>query len=478
MIKFIKILFLFSLALFASQADAQVNTTLSKKDTSDVRFLNSRKFYIYKVDKGETLFSISQKFNIPQEEILQFNKDIEGQGLKYKSKIWIPAYSWLNKEAPKSVPAEEEVNKHFEKNTYHITVLSHLNLPSLYIPDTLSDDSVAINEPIAKEMEANLQFTEGIMHAAEVMNKSGFKAVVRIIDTEDDTIKTLRQINKEPMPDLIITNATGPLLRWCGKFADDKNITLISAGINTAEQIRNYENVISMLPSSLTQCREMGQFMAENFPTANGIFIRTTQAKENERTTMFKLGWKALKAEKEIQIDYSKTGVKGIIDSLSKSKTNVIFIPTSNEDMVTTILSELKVNLADYKIIVVGLPTWQYFETLDQNLLAQCNTYIFSSGFIQDNSKEVEEFRKFFRESYNDEPGETAYQGYDAMSFSARELMHGGKKIKLSKSTALLSGLFTNYDFSAGMKENTLIHVFKSGDENVDLKSAKSKEEK
>ena len=47
--------------------------TLTKKDTADIRFLNSRKFYIYKVDKGETLFSISQKFKIPQEEILEFN---------------------------------------------------------------------------------------------------------------------------------------------------------------------------------------------------------------------------------------------------------------------------------------------------------------------------------------------------------------------------------------------------------------------
>ena len=73
--------------------------TLSKEDTSNVKFLNSRKFFIYKVEKGETLFNISQKFKIPQEEIVQFNHEIEKNGLKAKMKIWVPAYSWLKKES-------------------------------------------------------------------------------------------------------------------------------------------------------------------------------------------------------------------------------------------------------------------------------------------------------------------------------------------------------------------------------------------
>lgn len=87
--------------------------TLTKKDTADIRFLNSRKFYIYKVEKGgAALFSISQKFNIPQEEIIQFNKDINQQGLKAKTKLWVPAYSWLKKDAKAETETEEveEIN--------------------------------------------------------------------------------------------------------------------------------------------------------------------------------------------------------------------------------------------------------------------------------------------------------------------------------------------------------------------------------
>src|SRR5687767_10438597 len=83
--------------------------TITSKDTTEVRFLNSRKFYIYKVSKGETLYSISQKFKIPQQEILEFNKDVAKDGLKNKMKIWIPAYSWLKNEKDSVVSEEIEV---------------------------------------------------------------------------------------------------------------------------------------------------------------------------------------------------------------------------------------------------------------------------------------------------------------------------------------------------------------------------------
>ena len=58
----------FVFLLFCIQAvsaqNAKVN--LSAKDTAEVRFLNNRKFYLYQVGKGESLFSISQKFGIPR----------------------------------------------------------------------------------------------------------------------------------------------------------------------------------------------------------------------------------------------------------------------------------------------------------------------------------------------------------------------------------------------------------------------------
>lgn len=442
--------------------------TLSKKDTAEVRFLNSRKFYIYKVEKGETLFSISQKFNIPQEEILEFNKDVNQQGLKAKSKLWIPAYSWLNKDK-KSESAQEELDdKDAGKKVYKIAIVSTLNLPKLYVPDSTVLDSTYVEEAIEREILNSLSFTEGAIHSAELLKDEGLKSQIVIIDSEQDTVKLNLKL-KNNSPDVIITNENNSILKCLTHYCDSKNVRLISCGINTAESIKESKRAVALFPSSLSQCEEMGYFNAMYFPGAVAITIKTTQSKENERTSAFKAGWKNGDGGKILYLDYSKGGAKAIADSLSKSKTNIIFISSSNEDMVSSILGELKDHIVDSKIVVAGLPTWQYFETIDQNLMDKCNVYIFSSGYISYGSNPVEKFRKFYRENYNGEPSEPAFQGYDAMLFAGKNLLKYGKKFISSDKSIEVKGIFSEYELEPLSNENRVIHVFQpTKDDQID----------
>ncbi len=452
-----KFIFLLLSLAFSQLTFGQSN--LSKKDTADIRFINSRKFYYYKVEKGETLFSLSQKFNIPQEEIIEFNKDISGQGLKAKSKLWIPAYSWLKKGGKLGKSEEEGDEITPEKNAYKIAIVSLLNLPKMYFTDSTSLDSSYIEEAIEKDIVNNLSFMEGAVRSVELLQKDGLKAHVIIIDSEQDSIKLIAKL-KLFNPDIIITNESGSVLKFLTHFSDLKNIRLLSCGINTTELIKESKNSVSLFPSSLSQCEEMGYFNAKYFQGAIAFTIRTTQLKENERSAAFRTGWKKGGGGKDVLLDYSKGGTKAIVDSLSKNKNNVIFISSSNEDMVTSILGELKEHTVDNTITVAGLPTWQYFETIDQNIMELCNVYIFSSGFINYGSSPVENFRKHFRENYNGEPSEAAFQGYDAMLYTGKNLLKYGKKFISSGKSIPVTGIFSEYEINQEDKENETIHVF------------------
>jgi LysM repeat protein len=464
-----KIKFILFLLIILSGQSVFSQSNLTKKDTADIRFLNSRKFYIYKVDKGETLFSISQKFNIPQEEILQFNKDISKDGLKTKSKIWIPAYSWLKKDDKQEAVAEEETDKHPEKNSYRIAIVSTFNLTKLYVPDTNSLDSSVIEDQIEKDIALNLTFTEGAMRSAELLKKDGFKGHLEIIDSENDTAKLATRL-KLANPDVIITNESNNLLKFLTRYADSKNIRLISGGINTTDFLKNSKNGFSIFPSSLTQCEQMGYFAAKYFPNANVITIKSTQTKENERSLAFRTGWKNGAGGKSIIIDYSKGGMKALTDSLSSTKKNLIFLSSSNEDMISTILSGVRDLVTEKNISVLGLPTWQYFETIDQKLLDLCNVHIFSSGFINYGSYSVENFRKHFRDAYNGEPNESAFQGYDAMLFTGKNLLKYGKKFISSEKFIAVDGIYSEYEMDAEAKESKTIHVFQpTKDDGIDL---------
>jgi LysM repeat protein len=378
---------------------------LTKEDTSNVRFLNSRKFYIYKVEKGETLYSISQKFKIPQEEIKQFNKEIESEGLKAKMKLWIPAYSWQKNESAKVVQ-EPELKK--AVSVLNIAVISFLNLPKTYT--AIDTSSTYIEEPLNREIKENLEFIEGAMLSAEEFKNQKVKIHLHLVDSENDSIKVLRKLKKIESLDAIITNEFGGVLKNISAYSKINKVILISCAINTYEVIKNNEYAYSLFPSSGKQCEQMGKFSGMYFNNSVLLTVKSGSIKENERTSFFRSGWTNSGGDRKIEIDYSKGSNDVLADSLLKNKTNVIFLSSSNEDYVSSILNNLNTKILDHNVRVVGLPTWQYFETIDFKLIENCNVYLFSSGFIDFSNAAVTEFRKKFRDKYSTEPLESAYQ--------------------------------------------------------------------
>lgn len=467
--RFVKNLIPLFILFFLFQSYSVHAQTLTKKDTSNVHFLNSRKFFIYKVEKGETLFSISQKFKIPQEEIVQFNHEIN-KGLKAKMKLWIPAYSWLKKdsvEMSKTVAVEKK-----KESFYSIIVVTSINLPKIY---TASDSSESyVDEPINDETKQNLEFIEGVIRSAELLKGNGLKISLDIIDSENDSIKLLRKLGKRKDCQLIITNENSILLSAMSIFSEKNNIQLYSCAMNSSEIIKENNLAVSLLPSSYKQCEVMGKFSAEYFMNTSLILLKSASIKEIERAESFKSGWLSTKSTPVKKIDYSKLGGIAFADSLVKGKNNILFISSSNEDMVSSILNSLKVKIPEYQVTVIGLPTWQHFETIEQSHLELCNVHIFNSGFIDYSDENVFLFRKYFREKYYTEPTESAYLGYDAMLVAGKSLLKDTIKSITEEKNSEIKGIYSNYSFekinSGSAHENGNIHVFElAGDITKDL---------
>lgn len=449
--------------LFVLMTSADSFGQLTSRDTTTVQFINSRKFYIYKVNKGETLYSISQKFKIPQEEILQFNKDVERDGLKNKMKLWIPAYSWLNKDTVAAVKSKPQ-----ESKSYKIAIVTSLNLPKVYT----GEDTSLTKEILSREVRENMEFVEGIFSSAE-FHKSKFSVHIYVIDSESDSLKMILKLKKQKDCNLIITNETGNLLKTLSAFSESYNMKLFSCGTNTYDIIRNNGNAFALMPSSSAQCEQAGVFAARYFNESNVIAMRTATWKENERTEAFSSGWRRISDKKIKRPDYSKGGATSVTDSLYKAGLNTVFIPTSNEEIVSSVLNAIKEKTTDYKLNVIGLPTWQFFETVDQRLLEVCNVHLFSSGMIDYTNETVTSFRKYFREKYYTEPSDISYQGYDAFSIVDALLNLSGAEL-LPDESHTIKGIYSDYQFmrsdSKTCYENRIIHVFQPSKEGyIDL---------
>ncbi len=463
------LLFIIQFSLFNYSSLAQ-DYTLSSKDTTEVRFLNQRKFFIYKVDKGETVYSISKKFKIPQQEINEFNTELK-DGLKPKMKLWIPAYSHLKKEEPK--PEVKENESLAANETYRVALLLSLHVAENFTKDSSLLDSSYVNESLQVSTVANLEFYEGILKAIDSLESLKLRVNLTLYDTEDDSSKTVELLRKAELQNtgLIISNGNAVVTKLINAFSIKNKIRFASCTLNSGDLISDNGSAISVIPSSLVQCREAGKIAAEKFRDYNCIVLKTAPGKENERSAAFKLGWLKESNAKAKEINFVKTikdsmsvFVKTVKDSMSSKLNNLIFVPSSNEDFVSSLIASLKDYSEEYRITMIGLPTWQYFETIDPLLFELFDAHIFTASFINYNAPDAVRFRKYFFKTYNTEPAENAFLGFDLMMMMGTEFPGHGKKIEDDIAGQSLKGLYTNYRFErteSSFIENSFISMCK-----------------
>jgi hypothetical protein len=201
----------------------------------------------------------------------------------------------------------------------------------------------------------------------------------------------------------------------------------------------------------------MGAWAAGHFKSACAVFVKTSNPKETERMNAMKEGWLSVSSAGPVRIaDYSKGFGKAVVDSLRTSRKNVVFVSSSNEDMITGLLLAMKERKSTTEFSVVGLPTWYAFETLDPGLMQACDVFYFNSGSIEFRPDHAVEFRQLFRDTYNTEPGETAYIGYDAagMILELRK-KYGADVFRKELPSGPYEGIYSEYRFRRPEKDGS-----------------------
>ena len=172
----------------------------------------------HEVKRKETLFSISQKYDVSVNDILEFNNKLRDSRLRRRSTILIPVFN--------SVKETITVNKDSIETFYNISKLdsvyskkrrknNQLNV-SVLLPfrsATVNYDS--IKEVVSLFEDRNLytialDFYSGILYAVEDLKKLNISVKLNVFDTENSVNKILEISNNTKIinSDLVI----GPLI--------------------------------------------------------------------------------------------------------------------------------------------------------------------------------------------------------------------------------------------------------------------------
>ena len=172
----------------------------------------------HKVDRKETLFSISQKYNINVNDILELNPKLKNSRLRRRSTILIPVFN--------SIQDVIKIEKDSIEISYNISKLdsiyskkrkknNQLNL-SVLLPfrsATINYDSINEVESLFEDRNLYtiaLDFYSGILYAVEDLKKLDILVELNVFDTENSVSKILEISNNSKIlnSDLII----GPLI--------------------------------------------------------------------------------------------------------------------------------------------------------------------------------------------------------------------------------------------------------------------------
>ena len=187
----------------------------------------------HEVKRKETLFSISQKYDVSVNDILEFNPKLRDSRLRRRSTILIPVFN--------SVKEAVTVNKDSIETSYNISKLDSIYFKKrrknnqLNVSVLLPFRSATVNYDSIKEVESlfedrnlytiALDFYSGILYAVEDLKKLNISVKLNVFDTENSVNKTLEISNNTQIinSDLVI----GPLIP--GNFETLSNLEFLES---------------------------------------------------------------------------------------------------------------------------------------------------------------------------------------------------------------------------------------------------------
>jgi LysM repeat protein len=424
---------------------------LSDNKNKTISLDNSGKFILHTVEKKQTLYFISKKYNLNPEDIQKSNPEIS-LGLKEGMVIKIPQKEIKTVEPP-IVPILKEPKVEKKGNEKPLSGI-HVNL---FLPFYLNQNDSLINKESLVETDElfsksipGIEFLSGFQIACDSIIKLGTKVNINIYDTPADSSAAASFFaNKQ------FKNAS----LWVGPFhshasssaakaVKNSNTLLILPYSSPNKVLLGNENVLKITPSLPTGMENLSLQLIDKNKNTQFILVHNALNKEMQIVDLIKKTFKAQNNDSIKEIIYKTVGLKGLTGALSKSKNNMIIVASSDQAFVTDLFNKLKVlDTKEYKISVTGMDSWINYDNLDINMIQKLNLQIPANSYINYTDTVTNIFIKSYREKYNTEPGKYSFSGYDAAMYFIPLLIKYGNgaidKIESTKKTCLS----TAFDF-------------------------------
>ncbi|GAB6008301.1 LysM peptidoglycan-binding domain-containing protein [Dysgonomonas reticulitermitis] len=368
----------------------------------------------YSVQKGETLYSISKKYNVSVESLLAANPSIkdtglrEGMALNIPGKASSPAYD--NRR-----PVEPEITT--ESASKGETVRIGIFFSFTDAGSSIQKDKLA-------------EYYEGFLLALRDLKAKGLNAEIYTFDAgpEKNTkrLESLLGTNEVKSLNLMIGGVSKQQIETMSKFSKKTGIKYVIP-FGSTSSIESDPDLFQMTTSHSNLYPEIVSAFVKKFGDYNVVFISETGS--NDKADFVAELKKGLSKS---NIQYKTiTGSENLLENMNanlRSGRNILVPASSSETTLRKVLATIEL-LGSSSVSLFGYPEWQAY-TQHAEALHKSDSYIYSIFFLDEQQKEVQDVANQYKSWYgknmiNSFP-KWGYLGYDSGLFFLTALKQYG----------------------------------------------------
>ena len=385
-----------NIAVNGLQIDDVILVPKSSVEVADAEYV------IHQVEKGQTIYSLTNQYGISQEQLLAANPELS-DGVQEGMSLRIPNSARISKGL-----FEDRIDRDRQIKL------------AMLLPFRTRRDSLDFQKDRLLSVTSDFYF--GALLAIDSLKAQGMSVHLKVYDTENSTEVTERISKGAEFQDF--DALIGPMFLENVEVVsrNTKNgQALIVSPISTKDHsaIGN-RNLVQDRASMDQHIGEMLEFARENYQNQNLVIIRNASKKSDELYERIHAEIQALNPDKKVKVLKPKDGYikpevfKVFRDTLERDIVNWFFITDDEPAFLGDVFNNLGVFPAQDSLVVFGFEKSRNYNKIDNNFLNRVHFHYPSNSYLDLESTAYKSFEKMYRRKYFGLPSEYSVEGFDA----------------------------------------------------------------
>ena len=410
---------------------------------------------MHRIERKETIYSISKLYGITEEELIAANPEIRNNKLKRGKFLCIPyakgtsaGQQGKQNETIVEGPASnvELFKKHQKESKKYATIKAAVMLPFMTNGEGNRDDKVRM-----------VEYYEGFLMAVDSLKANGVSIDLHTYDSgiSEESIKQLLTKDELKQMDVIFGPAHISQVQLMANFAKEHKIRLVVPFTSKSDEVFNNPYVFQINTPQSYLFSEVYEHYLRKFPDAHVVFL-DAETGDTDKADFIKGLKDELQANqitfKELKgANITPEGMKTVVDSLREN----IIIPTSGKNItLIKVLPQLIITSREhpnYNMKLFGYPEWQTYTNDHLASFFELDTHFYSSFYTNNLFPEAVKFTSAYRKWYSKDMANTfpryGMLGFDTAYFFLSGLARYGNNLEENMNQMPINPIQTGFKF-------------------------------